>query len=130
MLVNNSWLLLAIIAVFAVFVQSDYQPYVVPDDMLPYVFYDKCYRPDTGKPNEAIAQQNLISNEGSNKIKANLAGTTLTKKKPGKRTKKNSNGNQGKGPKRNSNGNQGKGPKRNSNGELITSMVVHKLSTS
>ncbi|CAH8528492.1 unnamed protein product [Schistosoma bovis] len=66
---NNSWLLLAIIAVFAVFVQSDYQQ----GDAGPKV-------------------QNLIPNGESNVEKTVQVETTATKEKTGKGKKNTGNG--------------------------------------
>ncbi|CAH8527195.1 unnamed protein product [Schistosoma curassoni] len=69
MLMNNSWLLLAIIAVFAVFVQSDYQ-----------------------QGNSGPEVQNLISNGESNVKKTVRAETTGTKENTGKGKKNTGNG--------------------------------------
>ncbi|XP_018649582.1 egg protein C122-like [Schistosoma mansoni] len=78
MMMKNSWLLSAIIAVSAVFVQSDDLSYTVPKDLAEYVYFDKCYKiaeqtavvKNDNQPikNEPIVEPTVAVNTGSEVI--------------------------------------------------------------
>uniref|UniRef100_A0A3Q0KE60 Egg protein C122-like n=1 Tax=Schistosoma mansoni TaxID=6183 RepID=A0A3Q0KE60_SCHMA len=77
-MMKNSWLLSAIIAVSAVFVQSDDLSYTVPKDLAEYVYFDKCYKiaeqtavvKNDNQPikNEPIVEPTVAVNTGSEVI--------------------------------------------------------------